>query len=251
MRAARRLEEGLAGPVYFRRSSGGVLGADFARQHIGEHAAGVVVLHRLGAWRIVDHDRRDALAWNIGQFLARDLPHVVGRPAAGSDHQSSRRKKSGGSQGTAGFMKENFILLSWISPCPSHWVGSSPLLPRPDELSAGPWPYAFQHLMRHTRIGKRPDGSDVHGQIARGDHCCNPCQMRGGDINEKERPKTRSWWKRASCRQRWCRIGKSPHAVCISSTRSASATTQYAPAASEILAGGMRGHAEPLSVTPC
>jgi hypothetical protein len=35
--------------------------------------------------------------------------------------------------------------------------------------------------------------------------------------------------------------------VCISSTRSASATRQYAPAA----AGGMRGHAEPLSVTPC
>ena len=34
-------------------------------------------------------------------------------------------------------------------------------------------------------------------------------------------------------------------------TRSASATRQYAPAASEILAGGLRGHAEPLSVTPC
>ena len=79
MRAARRLEEGLAGPVDFRRSGSGVLGADFARQHIGEHAAGMVVLHRLGTRRIVDHDRRDALAWNIGQFLARDLPraHVV------------------------------------------------------------------------------------------------------------------------------------------------------------------------------
>ena len=34
----------------------------------------------------------------------------------------------------------------------------------------------------------------------------------------------------ASCRQRWCSIGKSPHAVCISSTRRASATGQYAPA---------------------
>ena len=39
-------------------------------------------------------------------------------------------------------------------------------------------------------------------------------------------------WKRASCRQSWCQIGKTPHAVCISSTRSASATRQYAPAPS-------------------
>ena len=33
----------------------------------------------------------------------------------------------------------------------------------------------------------------------------------------------------ASCQQRWCGIGKSPHAICIWSTRSASAMRQYAP----------------------
>ena len=37
-----------------------------------------------------------------------------------------------------------------------------------------------------ARIGKRQDGSYVHGQVARVDHCCNLCQMRGGDVNEKE-----------------------------------------------------------------
>jgi len=31
---------------------------------------------------------------------------------------------------------------------------------------------------------------------------------------------------------RWCRIGRSPHAICIWSTRSAGATRQYAPAPS-------------------
>jgi hypothetical protein len=66
------------------------------------------MLHRLGTRRIVDHDRRDALAWNIGQFLGRDRPHVIAsRPAEGSGQQSSRRKNGGGSQDMAGFMKEH------------------------------------------------------------------------------------------------------------------------------------------------
>ena len=34
------------------------------------------------------------------------------------------------------------------------------------------------------------------------------------------------------CRKRWCRIGKSPHAIYTRITRSASATRQYAPAQS-------------------
>src|SRR5262249_61402957 len=42
-----------------------------------------------------------------------------------------------------------------------------------------------------------------------------------------------------------------PFTVSRAATRSASATRRYAPAASEILAGGLRGHAEPLSVTRC
>src|SRR5262249_14945400 len=103
-------------------------------------------------------------------------------------------------------LKNNSSSRLWFYLVPLLWAARPSFADAQDDLAAGPWPYAFQHLMRHTRIGKRPDGSDVHGQIARVDHCCNPCQMRGGDINEKERPKTRSWWKRASCRQRWCRI---------------------------------------------
>jgi len=66
----------------------------------------MAMLHRLGTRCIVDHDRRDALAWNIGQFLGRDLPHVVSRPAEGSGQQSSHRKNSG-SQDMAGFMREH------------------------------------------------------------------------------------------------------------------------------------------------
>src|SRR6187200_2614383 len=48
MLATWRLEEGLAGLVDRGRSGRRVLGADFAREYIGEHAAGMAMLLRLG-----------------------------------------------------------------------------------------------------------------------------------------------------------------------------------------------------------
>ncbi len=55
----------------------------------------MVMLHGLGTRRIVDDDCNDALPWSIGQFLGRDRPHVVSRPAESSGQQSSRRKTDG------------------------------------------------------------------------------------------------------------------------------------------------------------
>jgi hypothetical protein len=65
MLAAGRLEERFARLVDLGRSGRGVLRADLARQHIGHHAAGVMMADRLAAGRIVHQYGGQALAGDV------------------------------------------------------------------------------------------------------------------------------------------------------------------------------------------
>src|SRR5437868_6374891 len=95
MLAAGRLEEGLAGLVNLGRSGCRVLRADLACQHIGHHAAGVMMADRLAAGCVVHQYGGQALAGDVRQLFRTHGRHLVafgmrGRRAARDQREQGR-----------------------------------------------------------------------------------------------------------------------------------------------------------------
>src|SRR5258708_3158585 len=94
MLAAGRLEERLTGLVDLGRSGRRVLRADLACQHIGHHAAGVMMADRLATGCVVHQYGGQALAGDVGKLFRTHGRHLVtfgmrGRRAARDQREQS------------------------------------------------------------------------------------------------------------------------------------------------------------------